>query len=123
MNTYLNYIKKTTPKSWTQAEVNFRLNDRNFNVKVGGSNWTTKLGGPLTLYLLIAYHYALMSLVNHSHFNYSGSLLLDFPAELEDADSVADKENFVIESFVELMSQEEMESTQVTAGGSSFVRI
>lgn len=61
-----------------------------------------------------------MSLVNYSQFNYPGFLLLDFPAELEDADSVADKENFVIEPFVELLAQEGMESTQIIAGGSSF---
>lgn len=55
VNTYLNHIKKTNPKSWTQAEVVFRLNERNFNVRVGGNNWTTKLGGTMTLYFLIAY--------------------------------------------------------------------
>lgn len=120
MNTYLNYIKKTNPKSWTQAEVLFRLNDRKFNVKVGGNNWTSKLGGTLTLYFLISYHYALMSLVTHSQCNYPGFLLLDFPAELEDASSVADKENFVIEPFVTLLAQKEMGLAQVIAGGSSF---
>jgi hypothetical protein len=120
MNTYLNYIKKTNPRSWTQSEVIFRIDDRRFNVRVGGSSWTTKLGGTLTLYFLIAYHYALMSLVINPQFNYPGFLLLDFPAELEDADSVADKENFVIEPFVALLAKEGMEATQVIAGGSSF---
>jgi hypothetical protein len=100
MNTYLNAIKKTNPKSWTQVEVLFRLDDRRFSVRVRDSNWTSKLGGTLTSYFPIAYHYALMNLTKQPECNYLGFLLLDFPAELEDASSIADKENFFIEPSV-----------------------
>jgi hypothetical protein len=120
MNTYLNFIKSSNPNSWTQEEILFRLNDRKFTVKVGGSHWASKLGGTLTLYFLIAYHYALMSMTTRPECNYPGLLLLDFPAELQDASTVADKENFIIEPFVDFTACEGMESTQVIAGGSSF---
>lgn len=120
MNTYLNQIKKANPKSWTQEEVHFRVDERKLTVKIGGRDWTTKLGGTLTLYFLIAYHYALMNAVTYPECNYPGLLLLDFPAELEDSSSVADKENFVIEPFIILKSKEDMNFTQVIAGGSSF---
>ena len=120
MNTYLNLIKEANPKSWTQEEASVRIGEKRFSVKVGGSKWTAKLGGTLTLYFLISYHYALMSLTTRSECNYPGLLLLDFPAELEDASSVADKENFVIEPFLSLLSQPGMEFTQVIAAGSAF---
>jgi archaellum component FlaC len=120
MNTYLNLIKSANHKSWTQEDVLFRLDDRKFSVKVGRSNWKTKLGGTLTLYFLIAYHYALMCLTLRPECNYPGLLLLDFPAELEDASSIADKENFVIEPFIHLLGQPGMETTQLIAAGSAF---
>ena len=120
MNTYLNMIKSINEKSWTQEEIYFRLGKNDFSVKVGRSNWKSKLGGTLTLYFLISYHYALMSLTPIPRCNYPGLVLLDFPAELEDASSVADKENFVIEPFVSLSRQQDMGATQLIAAGSSF---
>lgn len=120
MNTYLNQIKAINPKSWTQEEVNFRIGKNDFSAKVRTGNWRSKLGGTLTLYFLIAYHYALINLTPLPNCNYPGLVLLDFPAELEDASSVADKENFVIEPFVGLLGQPDMASTQLIAAGSSF---
>jgi hypothetical protein len=120
MNTYLNMIKSINPRSWTQEEVSFRLGKNDFSVKVRTGNWKTKLGGTLTLYFLIAYHYALISLTPLPDCNYPGLVLLDFPAELEDASSVADKENFVIEPFVSLLARPDMAFTQLLAAGSSF---
>lgn len=120
MNTYLNMIKEINPKSWTQEEVTFRLGKNDFSAKVRTGNWKSKLGGTLTLYFLIAYHYALINLTSLPNCNYPGLVLLDFPAELEDASSVADKENFVIEPFVSLLGQSGMASTQLIAAGSSF---
>ena len=120
MNTYLNAIKKINPTSWTQGPIQFRISDKRFKFRVGGESWGSKLGGTLTLYFLIAYHYSLMCLSERPQFNYPGLLMLDFPAELEDASSVADKENFVLEPFVELLSRGPMNHCQVIAAGSSF---
>src|SRR5262245_47735734 len=58
----------------------------------------------LTLFFLIAYHYSLMGLSTKDGCHSPGFLVLDFPAELEDGTSIADKENFVLEPFVELFS-------------------
>src|SRR5687767_8750310 len=52
--------------------------------------------------------------------HYPGLLILDFPPELEDGSSVRDKENFILEPFVELLAQPEFENAQVIAAGSSF---
>lgn len=120
MNDYLNQIAKINPASWTQEGVKFRIDDRKFDVKVGRSNWDAKLGGTLSLYFLFSYHYALLNLSRYEQCNYPGLVLLDLPAELEDASSIKDKENFVLEPFVNLLSSPGMETCQVIASGSAF---
>lgn len=120
MNTYLNLIKQARPTSWTQAAVAAQLDDRKLRINVGDQRWQSKLGGTLTLYFLISYHYALMSLSNNPQCHYPGLLILDFPAELEDGSSVADKENFVVEPFVSLLQQPDYRPAQVIAAGVAF---
>ena len=120
MVTYLNAIRRLNPHSWTQESVNVRLQERGFSIKVGKGNWKAKLGGTLTLYFLIAYHYALLDLTPDTDCNFPGLVILDFPAELPDGSSVADKENFVIEPFISLLGKASMEMTQLIVAGSSF---
>jgi len=120
MNTYLNSIEVIKAQSWTQEQINVRLREKAFRFAVGKSDWKAKLGGTLTLYFLLSYHYALMTLTGYDKYHYPGLVILDFPAELEDATSVKDKENFVLEPFVELASRPGMESIQVIAAGSAF---
>jgi len=123
MNTYLNSIKAINPKSWTQAGVNVSLSDRALKLRVGRSPWHTKLGGTLTLYFLISYHYSLLSLCLRRASNYPGLCILDFPAELEDGSAVADKENFVLEPFINVLIQPDLQFGQVIAAGSAFERL
>lgn len=120
MNTYLNDIntRRTNPKPWTQAGVDFRLRERGFNIRVGKSDWHVKLGGTLTLYFLIAYHYSLLLLMEKPGAHFPGLCLLDFPPEL-DGVSVSDSENFVLEPFVSLIAHKGVKA-QVVAAGSSF---
>jgi hypothetical protein len=120
MNTYLNSIKEANEHSWTQDGIHVRLSDRDFRIKVGDTNWKTKLGGTLTLYFLISYHYALMTLTCLDGFHYPGLTVLDFPAKLEDGTQIKDKENFVVEPFVELLGRPEMKGSQFIAAGSAF---
>jgi hypothetical protein len=120
MNTYLNMIKQAAPTSWTQDPVRVHLEERWFRINVGNARWQAKLGGTLTLYFLIAYHYGLMGLTNKASCHYPGLLILDFPAELEDGSTVADKENFVLEPFVTLLSTPALQSCQVIAAGVAF---
>lgn len=119
MNTYLNKLNISHENAWVVGNVGFQLEERSFKIRVGKADWQTKLGGTLTLYFLLAYHYALLDLRRFPESNFPGLLLIDFPAELEGT-TVADKENFVIEPFIELLSQKGMEGCQVIAAGSSF---
>ena len=61
-----------------------------------------------------------MSLAEKVSCHYPGLLVLDFPAELEDGSTVADKENFVLEPFVDLLSKPSFQSCQVIAAGAAF---
>jgi hypothetical protein len=47
-------------------------------------------------------------------------VIIDFPANLEDKDAIADKENFVLQPFIELLAQEQMRGCQLIAAGRSF---
>jgi hypothetical protein len=120
MNTYLNSIQAINPKSWTQDAVSVSLSDKGFKIRVGRGPWDTKLGGTLTLYFLISYHYSLLSLRLRRTSNYPGLCILDFPAELEDGSAVADNENFVLEPFIGLLRRPELQQGQVIAAGSAF---
>jgi hypothetical protein len=119
MNTYLNVIQEIKPGSWPQLEVDFIIRDRTFAVRIGKANWQAKLGGTLTLFFLIAYHYALMTLAGNRGYHFPGLAILDFPAELNGA-SVSDSENFVLEPFVRMLGKSDQPIRQVIAAGSSF---
>jgi hypothetical protein len=119
MNTYLNKLNMARKDTWLVGNVSFQLGDRSFKIRVGKSDWQTKLGGTLTLYFLLAYQYALMDLARFPESHFPGLLLIDFPAEVEGA-TVADKENFVIEPFIDLLAQDGMQNCQVIAAGSGF---
>lgn len=124
MNTYLNSIKKAAPQSWTQKEVRVRIDEKRARCLVGEQKkWSSQLGGTLTLYFLIAYHYALMNLTKDEACNFPGFLAIDFPAELPDGSSIKDTENFVIEPFVTLLASEGFSSCQVIAAGGAFEKL
>ena len=120
MNDYCNALNTRQQRAWPQGRVHVRLAERRFDISVGGGRWQAKLGGTLTLYFFIAYHYGLLRLFERTDCHYPGLLLLDFPAVLEDGSSVHDKENFVVEPFIELLGRPEYAHTQVIAAGSAF---
>lgn len=120
MNAYLNNIHQKAPTSWTQKEVRVRLDEKRFRFLVGDRRWNSQLGGTLSLYFLISYHYSLMSLADKDECHFPGFVALDFQAELEDGPSVADRENFVLEPFIELLATEKYSGCQVIAAGAAF---
>jgi hypothetical protein len=120
MVTYFNRIVQLNPKSWLGNTVSVRLAERSLRLRVGESGWKAKLGGTQRLYFLFAYHYALLSLSRYPDALYPGFLMIDFPANLEDRAAIADKENFILEPFVELLQKEDMQGCQVIAAGRSF---
>ena len=119
MNTYLNALKANDAKAWTQEAVRVRIRERSFGVTVGGDNWSGKLGGTMTLYFLLSYHYALLSLSLKPIYHYPGLVILDLPATLDEV-QVSDEENYILEPFVQLTAQPEFEGTQVIAAGAAF---
>lgn len=119
MVTYLNAIEKAVPSSWTQKEPKVVLDDRKARFLVGDRKWDTQLGGTLSLFYLLAYHYALMGLVKEESCHFPGFLVLDFPAELDGA-STRDSENFVVDPFVDLLATEGFQNCQVIAAGAAF---
>jgi hypothetical protein len=61
-----------------------------------------------------------MDLVRFQDSRFPGFLMFDFPAKVEDGTTVADKENFLLEPFVELLKKKEMVGCQGIAAGRSF---
>jgi hypothetical protein len=120
MNNYLNALEASGTKLWTPDRVFVRLKQGSFDITVGGENWTTKLGQTLILYFLLSYHYALLRLTTQEGCHYPGLVILDLPATLEDGSSVKDKENFIVEPFVQLVNKPGMEATQVIVAGAAF---
>jgi len=120
MNTYLNALEAGGMPLWTQPSVRVKLKQRSFEVTVDSERWSTKLGGTLILYFFLAYHYALLKLTGEEVYHYPGLAILDLPATLEDGSTIKDKENFIIEPFVELVNGPDMEATQVIVAGAAF---
>jgi predicted nucleic acid-binding Zn-ribbon protein len=120
MTDYCNALNRLQAHAWPHERINIRLSERRFDIRVGSGRWQAKLGGTLTLYFLIAYQYGLLRLISRSECHFPGLVILDFPAVLEDGSSVHDKENYVVEPFVELLAKPEYSHGQVIAVGSSF---
>ena len=119
MNDYLSLLNKFRTGAWSQSAIALSLRERQFRFTVGGEQWSSRLGGTLTLYFLLAYQFGLLRLSNTPSFNYPGLTVLDMPAELPDIE-VSDLENFVVEPFAELLGSECMADCQVIVAGSSF---
>jgi hypothetical protein len=120
MNTYLNALVALDKKLWTQEKITAKLREKDFVITVGGQDWSSQLGGTLILYFLLSYHYALLRLTKFEQCNYPGLAIIDLPATLEDGSTIRDKENFIVEPFINLLKQMEMEGTQFIITGAAF---
>ena len=120
MNSYLNALNVDDPTRWPKGTVNFRIKDRSFDAFVSGDLWTTALGATSRVLFLLSYHYSLLNLSGREQFYYPGLLVLDFPVQLANGTSIADKENYLIEPFMRLLSKEGMGKTQLIAAGRAF---
>jgi hypothetical protein len=120
MNTYLNELVSENAGIWTQGSVTWHLRKRDFRVYVDNSKWLSKLGGTLTLYFFLAYHYALLSLTPKENCHYPGLSIIDLPATLEDGSTIKDHENFILEPYTKLLSSPEMKNCQVIVAGAAF---
>jgi len=128
MTSYLNALESTGGKVWSLGRVNASLREKSFaftisnsGLSIGaGEDWSRKLGGTLTLYFLLSYHYALLNLTTQENCHYPGLVILDLPATMEDNSTVKDKENFIIQPFVQLLEMQNMENSQVIVTGAAF---
>src|SRR5262249_17517329 len=101
MNEFVTALEFDKKKMWTQLGIEFNVRKDTFNVRVGRQKWSSQLGGTMTIYFFLAYHYTLLKLTNDEQARYPGFVMLDFPPEIE-GEKVADHENFVLEPFVTL---------------------
>lgn len=120
MTTYLNELEAAGNKAWTLGRVNVNLKERGVDFRIDGEKWSTKAGGTLSLYFLLSYHYGLMRLTLENGCHYPGLAILDLPATLADGSSIQDKENFIIEPFIRLLSRQGMENSQIIVAGAAF---
>jgi hypothetical protein len=119
MNEYTSKLVVHKEKIWKQLPIRFNLTKHDVRMRVGKQRWDDQLGETNTIYFLLAYHYALLASSNYEHSRYPKFLMIELPGEVE-GKKVADKENFVIEPFIELCKKEGFEDLQVIATGSSF---
>jgi len=120
INTYLNALNAGDPERWQEGKIGAQLRERQFRLTVSESKWSSKLGATLTCYFLLGYHYSLLQLTRTPGYNYPGICIIDFPPTLADGVEVADKENYLVEPFVNLLKSPEMRSCQLIAAGRAF---
>jgi energy-coupling factor transporter ATP-binding protein EcfA2 len=124
LNTYLNKLNLNDKKRWDLKEVHFNFGPpRKLDITIEDRSWSKKAGGKSKVYMLFAYHYALLALTKEDFAYYPGIVIIDFPPQLGDDIDVADAENYLLEPFVELCAMDGMEYTQLIAAGHSFANL
>ena len=121
INEYLNALKAGDQKRWPHQPVRFEIGERSpVKIKVGKVPWTN-LGATSIGYVALGYHYALLKLSGKDGFNYPGFALIDFPMTLADKTTISDKENYLIEPFVDLAAGNP--NIQLVVCGRSFKKL
>jgi hypothetical protein len=119
MNGYLKAINRLNPGIWRHHDVSLDITANTFRFKVGSRKWQASLGGTDSLYFLMAYHYGLLTLSVQAECHYPGLVILDMPAEFA-GELIEDKENFIVQPFIELLDGEAFTETQMIITGASF---
>ena len=119
MNAYLDAINLIRPRVWRHSPVDIRLSRSDFAMRVGRRRWQDALGGTDTLYFLMAYHYGLLTLSSNEQMHYPGLSIIDVPGELS-GEAIEDKENFIVQPFIELLKRPDYEGAQLIITGASF---
>ncbi|WP_369725613.1 hypothetical protein AB8Z38_13365 [Bradyrhizobium sp. LLZ17] len=122
MNEYLHAINRLKPGIWPHNDISLDVSANSFRFKVGSKKWQAALGGTDSLYFLVAYHYGLLTLSAQAQCHYPGLAILDMPAEFA-GELIEDKENFIVQPFIELLEREKFSRTQMIITGASFVRL
>jgi predicted nucleic acid-binding Zn-ribbon protein len=119
MNSYLNALNVLRPNVWRHSAVTVDLTRSSFTIRVGKRRWHAALGGTDTLYFLMAYHYGLLTLSPDRQTHYPGFAIIDVPGEFS-GEAVEDKENFIVQPFIDLLRTDAFKGAQLIMTGSSF---
>src|SRR6185437_5469471 len=119
MNEYLIAIDRLKPGIWPHHDVSLDISASTFRFRVGSRKWQAALGGTDSLYFLMAYHYGLLTLSIAARCHYPGLAILDMPAEFA-GELIEDKENFIVQPFIELLDREGFADVQMIITGASF---
>ncbi|MEQ1671159.1 MAG: hypothetical protein ABL893_09905, partial [Hyphomicrobium sp.] len=106
-------------RTWRHQPVHVNLTQNVVSFHVGKRRWNVSLGGTDSLYYLMAYHYALLTLIMREGSYFPGFVMIDFPAEFAGT-KIGDSEDFVVQPFIDLLDSEEFENCQVIVTGPSF---
>ncbi len=119
MNDYLNAINVHRPNVWRHSPVRFDLSANAMTVRVGSRRWQAALGGTDQLYFLMAYQYGLMTLTNKIGCHYPGLSIIDVPGDFA-GEKIGDRENFIVQPFMDLLGTPEYEGAQCIVSGAKF---
>jgi predicted nuclease with TOPRIM domain len=119
MNAYLTAINALRSGVWRHSPVKVDVSRWGFTFRVGARRWHAALGGTDSLYFLMAYHYGLLSLSDKPGRHYPGLSIVDVPAEFS-GEAIEDKENFIVQPFIDLLGRPEYQGAQLIITGASF---
>jgi hypothetical protein len=119
MNLYLSLLNRLRPEIWKHNAVQVDLSRSSFTIRVGSKRWQGALGGTDTLYFLMAYQFGLLALSRSSSTHYPGLSIIDVPGEFS-GEAIEDKENFIVQPFIDLLGEEGFEGAQLIITGASF---
>ena len=119
MNNYLNEINRIRPGSWKHSSVAITLSRAKLDIRIGQRRWQQALGGTDTLYFLMAYQFGLLALSGKDGAHYPGLSIIDVPGEFS-GEEIEDKENFILQPFIDLVGSESYLGSQVIITGASF---
>lgn len=119
MNAYLEALNHLQPNTWRHNRVRVELSARTFRILVGRRLWSKALGGTDSLYFLMAYHYGLLTLSTVEGAHYPGLVVIDVPGDFL-GEKIGDKENFIVQPFIDMLAQEAYAGAQLIITGASF---
>ncbi len=119
MNEYLRAIERMRPGAWRHNPVTVELSRYNFNLRVGTKRWEAALGGTDSLFFLMAYQYGLLTLSAQPGCHYPGISIIDLPGEFA-GEAVEDKENFIVQPFIDLLASNQLAGAQTIITGAAF---
>jgi len=119
MNSYLNALNVLRPNVWKHNQIRIDITRSNFSMRVGKRRWHVALGGTDALYFLMAYQYGLLTLSPDPQTHYPGLVIIDVPGEFS-GEAVGDKENFIVQPFIDLARTQAFVGVQLIMTGASF---